>query len=264
MMNESQCYLAIHTGHTRIKLGLFELSEADSAPRCIVSRHVENDEEFPWKEFEKLVSDPGRCRSILTGSNQQKADLIQNQWSSVFPAPVMLSRNSEIPITSLVDFPERVGADRLLNAVAVNKMRKADHFAIIVDSGTAITVDVVNDDGAFLGGAILPGVLMGARALNEFTTTLPLINGREFLDLVPDPLGSNTEAAMASGLYWGHLGAVKELVIRLSDQIDAPIQLFITGGALPILEPYFPDAVCEKNLSLIGSVLTAKTIMDGK
>ncbi len=263
-MSETHNYLAIHPGHTRVKLGLFELGTDDPFPRCVTSLFVENNENLPWSELDNQVPAPPACRSILTGSNQFLATQILNNWQSSFPAPLTLSENSAIPIRSLVDVPEKVGADRLLNAVAVNGLRKPGHAAVIVDSGTAITVDVVNPAGEFLGGAILPGVLMGARAMSEFTTTLPLIDGKEFLEHVPDALGRNTEAAMASGLYWGHLGAVRELVARISEQFEVPSQLYITGGALPILEPYFPNAICEKNLSLIGSVLTARSILDGE
>ena len=151
---------------------------------------VEKEEPIPWDCLEESISTPRTCCSILTGSNHQLAEALHANWTSNFPTPITIEGNASIPIQSLVEVPEKVGADRLLNAVAVNAMRSPETPAIIIDSGTAATVDVVNGNGAFLGGAILPGVLMGASALHEFTTTLPLIDGREFLEYAPKALGN--------------------------------------------------------------------------
>ena len=253
---QKQC-LAVHVGHTRVKIGLFEFSVNNRLPACRFATSVENGNDFPWTEIEQHATASTPLVSILTGSNQTKMEEILTQWNKHFSPPIILQRNSEIPVKSLVDVPEKVGADRLLNAVAVNVMREPSRPAIIVDSGTAITVDVVDCDGHFLGGAILPGILMGAKALHEFTTTLPIIDGRKFLEQTPTAIGKNTESAMASGLYWGHLGATKELIARITKELEGEPQVFVTGGALPILAPHLPNAVSEPDLTLMGTVLTA-------
>ena len=95
-----------------------------------------------------------------------------------------------------------VGIDRLVDAVAVNRLREPGRAAVIVDVGTAITVDLVAADGAFLGGSILPGLAMSARAMHEFTDLLPLVDVSE-LSEPPPALGTATEEAMRSGLFWG-------------------------------------------------------------
>ena len=105
----------------------------------------------------------------------------------------------------------------------------ADRAAIVVDLGSAITVDVVSPDGAFLGGAILPGIAMSARALHEFTDLLPLEPMSE-LAQPPAALGKTTSACLQAGLYWGAIGGVRELIARLGTELAKP-QLFVTGGA---------------------------------
>ena len=120
-------------------------------------------------------------------------------------------------------------ANRLANALAADRLRAVDRGAIVVDLGSAITVDVVSLDGAFLGGAILPGIGMSARALHEFTDLLPLEPMSE-LAQPPAPLGKTTSACLQSGLYWGAIGGVRELIARLSADVEKP-QLFVTGGA---------------------------------
>src|SRR4051812_3392608 len=137
-------------------------------------------------------------------------------------------RDIAIPIRA--DSPERVGIDRLLAASAADRLRDRDRPAIIVDLGTAITVDLVEADGAFAGGAILPGIATSARALAEQTDALPQVE-IHYLDKPPDPLGKSTVPAIESGIYWAAIGAIRELVTRLAAPSAPAAQVFITGGA---------------------------------
>lgn len=254
-------YLAIHVGHTRVKIGLFDVDHRATVFNCLKTYSTDIEEEFPWKRIESSTGDCANVISIITGSNRIKSEELLLNWNSRFREPLFLNQNSSIPIKSLVDVPEKVGADRLLNTAAVHKLKRIDSPAIIVDSGTAITVDAVSKEGEFLGGAILPGVLMGARAMHDFTTTLPFIDGQKYLETPPTAIGKNTEDAMASGLYWGHLGAVKELVERIQNELGGNSQIFLTGGATPLLQPFLPEAKVEPYLSLIGSIITAKAML---
>jgi type III pantothenate kinase len=130
-----------------------------------------------------------------------------------------------------VDFPEKVGIDRLLNAVAANVLRPAGRGAIIVSAGTATTVDLVTEDGTFAGGAILAGLELGARTLHQYTALLPLVDVPELLqqDQI-NALGRNTQDAIRSGLWFGQLGAIREIVGQLAGLLrEAPL-LLITGG----------------------------------
>ena len=136
----------------------------------------------------------------------------------------------DVPLPIRVDEPARVGIDRLLAAVAVDRLRHRERAAIVVDLGTAITVDLVEPDGAFAGGAILPGIGTSARALAEQTDALPQVH-LEFLDHPPSALGKSTVPAIESGIYWGAIGAIRELVSQLAAPFPTRPDLFITGGA---------------------------------
>jgi len=154
-----------------------------------------------------------------------------------------------------LDQPERVGIDRLLGAVAANRLRKPDHAAVVIDLGSAITADYVDPTGAFLGGAILPGIGMAARAMHEQTDQLPLIAMSE-LGAPPPPLGRSTIEAMRSGLFWGAVGAMKELIARLVDEQNGPVDVFLTGGAAPSVAPLIhPQAQHVPHLVLAGIAL---------
>jgi type III pantothenate kinase len=132
--------------------------------------------------------------------------------------------------------PDLVGLDRLANVVAVNRLRAANRPALVIGFGSAVTVNLISETGALVGGAILPGVAMSARALHDFTDLLPLVEVAE----PPLPLGTSTVGAVSSGLYWGMVGAVRELAARLTAGRSA-LQVFLTGGAASI----FSSALAE-------------------
>ena len=206
---------------------------------------------------------------------------------------VTLLAAGDLPLKVAVARPDMVGVDRLLDAVAANRLRDPARPAVVVDVGTAITVDALSADGVFLGGAILPGIAMSARALHEFTDMLPLVDvgqvgterradlpvgpwtqqklrptvgGRQVgnlphgdLTVPPPPVGRDTEAAMRSGLFWGAVGAVRELVARVAAEAGAQPQVFLTGGAGPAVADLLgPDAHHVPHLTLAGIALTAQ------
>jgi type III pantothenate kinase len=144
--------------------------------------------------------------------------------------PIRRLTYQDVPLEIRLEEPARVGIDRLLAAMAANRLREPDRAAIIVDLGTAITVDLLEADGGFAGGAILPGIAMAGRALAEQTDALPHVV-LEHREKPPTPLGKSTVAAIEAGLYWGTVGAVGELVARLAAGLPAAPEFFITGGA---------------------------------
>lgn len=172
-------------------------------------------------------------------------------------------KHDDFPIRIQVDQPDRVGTDRLAGAVAANALRHAEHGAIIVDAGTAITVNAVSADGQFLGGAILPGRTMAAAALCSETDLLPLVE-TDNDQPPPSALGRCTSAAIRSGLYWGTVGAIRQLVRRLQQCIGGPTDLFLTGGGMAGLAREIDDrADFIPDLVLRGIALTA-TRLEGE
>jgi type III pantothenate kinase len=165
----------------------------------------------------------------------------------------VLDDPAELPIRVELENPQGVGIDRLLNAVAVNARRPPGRSAIIVDAGSAITVDALNADGAFVGGAIAVGLRTAARALHEFTYWLPLLQVTE----PPRPIGKSTADAMRSGLFWGTVGSINELLLRQRAALGNQPCVFLTGGDAPHLAPFL-DQACElvNDLTLQGIQLT--------
>ena len=167
-----------------------------------------------------------------------------------------LLTHEQLPIEIRVDHPEQVGTDRLLAAVAVNRLRQPDRAAVVIDAGSAITVDLVAADGAFEGGVILPGFRMVARALAHGTDLLPLVE-QFFDEQTPPVVGKSTVAAIRSGLFWGSVGAVRELVSRMSQPLAHEPQLFVGGGDAQRLADFLSSqARVVGELVLAGIALT--------
>ena len=164
-------------------------------------------------------------------------------------APGILEVDSGIllPFRIAVESPSKVGPDRL--AAAAGVVAAGGREGIIVDAGTAVTVDVLAKTG-FLGGAILPGRDLWYRALHEGTAALPLVSeaGGEI-----DPPGRNTREAILAGVRWGVVGAVKELVARSRRHVSKEARVWVTGGGGAVIARYLgPHARYEKDLVFLG------------
>ena len=128
-----------------------------------------------------------------------------------------------------IDNPNEVGADRLLNGLAAHQ--KFGGPLVVVDFGTATTFDVVDRDGAYLGGVIAPGINLSLEALHQAAARLPRIGiGRP-----QAMIGRNTVAAMQSGIYWGYVGLVEGLVARITAEHGSGLKCIATGGLAPLL-----------------------------
>ena len=134
----------------------------------------------------------------------------------------------DLGIEALVDSPRDVGADRLVNAVAAH-IRYGGPL-IIVDFGTATTFDVVDADGNYFGGIIAPGINLSLEALHMAAAQLPRVAVRR-----PDTvIGKRTVPAMMSGVYWGYIGLIEGLVMRIRDEFGAAMTVIATGGLAPL------------------------------
>ena len=129
-----------------------------------------------------------------------------------------------LPVAPRVDAGTTVGPDRLVNTVGAHSRHGGD--LIVVDFGTATTFDVVDDDGAYIGGVIAPGVNLSLEALHMAAAALPHID-------VAKPafaIGTNTVACMQSGVYWGYVGLVEGIVREVRRESRRPMKVIATGG----------------------------------
>lgn len=134
----------------------------------------------------------------------------------------------DLGIQVLVDQPQEVGADRLVNAISAHQ--RYDGPLIIVDFGTATTFDIVDGDGNYCGGIITPGVNLSQEALHMAAAKLP----RVAICKPNRVIGKGTVEAMQSGIYWGYLSMIEGVVERVQDEFGAPMTVIATGGLAPL------------------------------
>lgn len=143
---------------------------------------------------------------------------------------VWIGSDLDLPIKVLTQSPEETGIDRVLNvAAAYEQLGKA---CVVVDAGTAVTVDYCNDRGEFVGGAIGPGAAMMFDALHERTARLPRV---EKLTVPAQPVGRSTREAILHGVYHGIRGMVKEVVEGYATELGTWPELIATGGDAEVL-----------------------------
>lgn len=138
--------------------------------------------------------------------------------------------NCLLPHTPRVDQGTQVGPDRLVNTAGAFDRHGGD--LIVVDFGTATTFDVVDHDGAYVGGAIAPGVNLSLEALHKAAAALPHVD----ISKPPQVVGTNTVACMQSGVFWGYVGLVREICARIKAERDRPMQIISTGGLAPLFQ----------------------------
>jgi type III pantothenate kinase len=135
-----------------------------------------------------------------------------------------------LPVDVRVDAGTQVGPDRLVNTVAGFDLHGGD--LIIVDFGTATTFDVVDTDGAYIGGVIAPGVNLSLQALHEAAAALPHVDVTK-----PEKvIGTNTVACMQSGVFWGYVGLINGICERIKAERGRAMTVIATGGLAPLFQ----------------------------
>ena len=138
--------------------------------------------------------------------------------------PLVVGENAELGVAVRIEQPSEAGADRLVNAIGAFVAHGGP--LIVLDSGTATTLDVIAADGAFEGGAIAPGVNLSMEALHAAAAKLPRVAIQR-----PDrAIGKDTVGAMQSGVYWGYVSLIEGLVDRIKAEYGQPMKVVATGG----------------------------------
>jgi type III pantothenate kinase len=234
--------LAIDVGNTNIVLGVFDQRTLVQSWRLQTLRERTSDELgllveglFAHSKIEKSSITGVILGSVvppLTGTLR----LMSQRYFGVPAVVVEPGVNTGMPI--LYENPAEVGADRIVNAIAAFDICGGKgRPLIVVDFGTATTLDAITAKGEYLGGAICPGVTISADALFQRAARLPRIDVRKPSRVV----GRTTVGAMESGLFWGYVGMVDGLVRRMSDELGGNAICVATGGLADVIAPEIPQ-----------------------
>jgi type III pantothenate kinase len=236
-------------GNTRLKWGRL----VQGAIVEVVSLDPAKPDEW---EAKRLGWAPQPGRWCIAGTHPARRDTFSRWLTQRGEIVRPLTDNAELPIVAAVDFPAKVGIDRLLNALAARARHPGQHL-IVVDAGTAVTVDTVDAAGVFQGGSILPGFQLLAKSLHDYTALLPLV------DLPANPAelalpGKNTQHAIQTGIYWEAVGGVVWLCEQLATRSGSVPRILMTGGDAERLRVGLGgDAEIIPSLTLEGIAIAA-------
>ncbi len=246
--------LAIDCGNTNTVFSIWDGSRFLATWRMATDHRRTADEYFVW--LRSLVMLGGlevNIRHAIISSTVPRVvfnlRVLCNRYFDCRPL-VVGKPECRLPVAPRVDAGVTVGPDRLVNTVAGFDRHGGN--LIVVDFGTATTFDVVDHDGAYIGGVIAPGVNLSLEALHASAAALPHVD-------VTHPqmvIGTNTVACMQSGVYWGYIGLAEGIVRRIRAERDTPMKVIATGGLAPLFGQGTElfDAV-EDDLTMHGLVL---------
>lgn len=240
----------IATWHdNKLKTPLVEATTDDDAIEAAIKAHV--------NALNRAAMAGAVIGSVVTDATERVSRIVDRTLEC---DALVIGIQVPLPMEVDVSDAKAVGVDRVCAAYAAHE--RIQMGCIVVDLGTAVTVDLVDDDGVFLGGAILPGIGMQLRSLHEHTSALPLV-----APFVPElPYGRSTTEAIQNGVCRGIAGAVRELVEGYASHLRRWPQTVATGGDLALMKPLLPFVdtfVSDLTLRGIGLAYTKHLLEQG-
>jgi type III pantothenate kinase len=259
--------IAIDIGNTNITIGLF-LDGRQESIKSIPGGSAAKLTKCLKSAWEKIPfagsSTEGRRDGVIVVSSVKPVwmTLIEQIAERELDEEIhLIGKDVPLPMTLDVDEPDKVGTDRVVSASAAYAV--VEDAVVVADFGTAVTIDLVDQDGVFRGGAICPGFEISAKALRDNTAQLPDIK----VTRPTGPYGRNTVEAINCGLYYSIVGALQEIIRRYAQEIGKWPQTVITGsGAKTIqadcefIDNYVPNLVVKGIVLAYQKYLAEKAV----
>jgi type III pantothenate kinase len=261
--------LLADVGNSRIKLAMIEDHGLDAAGARVSLPRLARRGEIDIRGLQTRLlrqwlsgAAPGGALVLVASVHDRAAALLElaiAEESATGRRSIRQQRvtHADLPLEVSLAEPHRVGIDRLAAATAATVLVPRGRGAIVVDCGTAATVDMIDARGRYLGGAILPGPVLMARALAEGTSKLPEVQSLARDEPPPMP-GGDTRAAIAAGIGWGIRGAIAELVAQARRTLGDSAPVIATGGWRRAVLPALPGAIDAPDLVLAGIAMAAR------
>ena len=246
--------LAFDIGNSNVVMGAFD------SGRLLHSWRLHSDSDGSLDEYLMRVRNllaaggfhPGQFQGAVQGSVVPKLSLVFEGLIQqlIGRAPLIVRHDLDLGIRIATDAPEQVGQDRIANAVAA--YLEYGTALVVIDCGTATKLEVVTEDGDFLGGIICPGLGISAEALFSRAAQLHQVN----LELPEKVIGRNTAASIQSGLFHGHAAMITALLDRIREELlttsSSEPKIIATGGLITRLIPVLPKLIHRDDLTLHG------------
>lgn len=238
--------LAIDAGNSRISFGIFD------EDRLVKTFKLPSQKEYTIEDYSEQIKgfiseEINEC--IISSVVSELDKILQETILNTFGVHALIfSTNLNCGIKLNIENPQTVGVDRIANAVCAKKIYKAP--IIVVDAGTATTFDIINTDGEFIGGAIMPGVNIQLKSLSSNTSKLPNLD----IGMTSRAIGDNTREAILSGVIRGSAYAIDGIINASNIELNQQAFLVGTGGDIELLSQYMNTKfdIINPNLTLEG------------
>lgn len=254
--------LVLDVGNTEAVLGAFVRGELQAHWRLASDARRTADEYgiLLAQCVARIAARPSDIRGFTLGSvvPALTASFAEAARRYLDQSPVIIDARSELPVRLEVEEPLSVGADRIVNTLAAFRLYGLD--TIVVDLGTATTFDCVTRDGVFAGGVIAPGVSTAAEHLVARTAKLPRV------EVAPPErvIGRRTETCVQSGIFWGAVGSIDEVVRRIRAEWDRADALVVaTGGLAALVGPHCATVRRVEPFLTLHGLRLAREWLDG-
>lgn len=227
--------LTLDIGNTSTTIGLFDKDSLVESWSIASEKHRSEDEIgillmslLRIHNYEQYVHSACLCSVVVCLTERYKNAI--SRYLNI--EPFVVSSKTTNLLNYCVDYPDEVGADRIVNAFAAYQLYK--RTCIVVDMGTATSFDIVKANGDFLGGIICAGMKIQAESLKKFTSKLPLIK----IEAPNMVIGTNTIDAMLSGIVRGHACMIDGLIKECEKELSEKVLVIATGGYSEIVAQY--------------------------
>ncbi len=238
-------------GNSTIDVGEFRPDSPHAADKALCSPIRVAKVDIHDREAWNQITMPPDAEWLIGTVNKPIAEQFEQHLLSRDAKSIRFVDRRQFQLSHTIQNFESVGIDRLAGAAAANHLRTPDCPAIIVDAGTAITVDCVSRKGVFLGGMIIPGLRLCKESLERNTDQLPYVQSESS---TPPLIGNETNGAIRSGVYWLIACGLDGILTRLQHELAGSCEVFGTGGSMPGILPHLDRHKVhhEPNLVLSG------------
>ena len=220
--------LAIDVGNTNVTVAIFDGRKKLGSWRLSTEGRRTADEYAVWLTqllglagIERSAIDDVVMASVVPPVTFNLEWLCRKHLSCT---PMIVTSDLDLGIENRLDNPQEAGADRLVNAMAARNAYGPN--LIIVDIGTATNFDVIDGDGAYVGGVIALGPHPALEALHQIAAKLPKVE----LERPERVVGRGTVGAMQSGIFWGYVSLIEGIITRIREEMGTPMKVILTGG----------------------------------
>lgn len=251
--------LAIDIGNTNMVLGLFD-GEQLAAHWRISSQPLRTGDELAVVVAGILGGRAAGIDAAVIGSvvPQLTGAMTAAVQTVCRCEPLLIHSGMKLPVTIAYEHPEQVGPDRIANAMAARELYGVP--AIVIDFGTATTFEVLDRDGSFLGGVILPGMRVALEGLFKRAALLASTDIYKPARVV----GRNTADCLRSGAYYGTVGSIREILAQINKEMGVEMKVIATGGLYRLLEGTDLFDTVDQDLTLKGLRLLALRLRSEK